>query len=640
MTPDNELLERYAKTGSEDAFAELVRRSIDLVYSAALRQVGGDAHLAQDVAQTVFADLARRAGSLSRRQTLTGWLYTSAHFAAAKIVRTETRRRDREERYMREPIHENASHSDWEKLRPALDAAMHELKQSDCEAVLLRYFENRPFAEVGAKLELNENAARMRVERAVEKLRALLAKRGITTGAALVSVISANAVQTAPVPLATTLATSALAGGGTGALTFMKMITGTKLKLAVSALATAGAVVALVAQHQAQNALRAENESLLGQIAQLKASHSELSNRLAAAGDSQAAEKEQLDELLKLRAEVARLRVMKIAPVAATSPAISSLPATKRTEQIVLKVRFVSVATQFMPNFGAGWTSVGPDTSLLSEQQLAVVIAALRNRDANLISESQVLTLSGRQADAAVIQAVPIDGTNANIGAMLDVLPFFSSNSSIFTLNLAAQLSQLTGDPSQPGVRSIQASNQVNLAPGQTAALKADLPPGGWLPDSTNMLSDGPQNLLVFVTPTLVDESGNKVQISQNKSTTETARQKMNDAKQAILALTLFADANQDRYPTNLAAAAQYLKEGDMDQITSDFDLLAPASITNITDKSSIIVLREKAAWQTPNGKWAKTYGFADGHSEVHVEPMMENFDDFEKNRIVSASVQ
>src|SRR5580692_8305022 len=148
MTPDCELLRQFARTNSEDAFAELVRRHVNLVYSAALRQINGDAHLAQDVAQMVFTDLARKAGSLSRRESLTGWLYTSAHFAAAKIVRTQNRRRDREEKFMREPVHENAPEADWEKLRPTLDDAMHELKEADREAILLRYFENRPFIQV------------------------------------------------------------------------------------------------------------------------------------------------------------------------------------------------------------------------------------------------------------------------------------------------------------------------------------------------------------------------------------------------------------------------------------------------------------------------------------------------------------
>src|ERR1700748_961597 len=118
MKPDNELLQQYARSHSEDAFAELVRRHVNLVYSAALRQVAGDAHLAQDVAQTVFTDLARKAASLSKRETLTGWLYTSTHFAAAKIVRGESRRRDREEKFMREPTNETAPNTGHSETLP------------------------------------------------------------------------------------------------------------------------------------------------------------------------------------------------------------------------------------------------------------------------------------------------------------------------------------------------------------------------------------------------------------------------------------------------------------------------------------------------------------------------------------------
>src|SRR5271154_5158226 len=244
MTPDSELLHRFARTNSEDAFAELVKRHVNLVYSAALRQVNGDEHSAKDVAQTVFTGLARKAGSLARRENLAGWLYTSAHFAAAKIARTEIRRRDREEKFMREPVNETAPDADWEKIRPTLDDAMHELRESDRAAILLRYFENRQFAEVGAKLGLNENAARMRVERALEKLRAVFAKRGVTTIATIAAVISANAVQRAPANLATTLTAASLAATGTGTLTLLKIMTTTKLKLAISAILVASAATA------------------------------------------------------------------------------------------------------------------------------------------------------------------------------------------------------------------------------------------------------------------------------------------------------------------------------------------------------------------------------------------------------------
>jgi len=308
MTPDPELLRRFAKTNSEDAFAELVKRHVNLVYSAALRQVNGDAHLAQDVAQTVFADLARKATALSRRESLTGWLYTSAHFAAAKIARTENRRRDREEKFMREPIHETAPEADWGKLRPMLDEVMHELKETDREAILLRYFENRPFAEVGAKLGFNENTARMRVERALEKLRQIFTKRGITTATALASVISANAVQIAPANLAATLTAASIATAGTGTFTLLKVMSMAKLKLGINALVVAGAATALVVQHQAQTKLRLENETLTQQIAQLKTDNESLSNRLASAGNSKKLPDEQFNELLKLRGEVGALK--------------------------------------------------------------------------------------------------------------------------------------------------------------------------------------------------------------------------------------------------------------------------------------------------------------------------------------------
>src|SRR6185312_5468642 len=123
MQTDNQLLREYVGTKSEDAFAELVRRHVNLVYSAALRQVGGDAHLAHDVAQSVFTDLVRKAASLSHRESLTGWLYTSAHFAASKLVRAEHRRREREEKFMSDPAHLPAPELDWETLRPILDSA-------------------------------------------------------------------------------------------------------------------------------------------------------------------------------------------------------------------------------------------------------------------------------------------------------------------------------------------------------------------------------------------------------------------------------------------------------------------------------------------------------------------------------------
>ena len=249
---DSELLGEYARHNSQDAFAELVQRCVDLVYSTALRQVGGDAHLAQDVAQNVFTALARKARGLLRRQTLSGWLYTSARFGGAEVARTESRRRIREEKFMREPIHEPVPEPDWETVSPMLDAAMGELREKDREAILLRYFENRAYAEVGQKLGLNENAARMRVERALDNLRGALARRGLVAGAGLGAAIAANAVQVAPSGLAATLTASSLAASGAGTFAFLELLTTAKVKLGLGALALAGATAIGLVEYQQQ----------------------------------------------------------------------------------------------------------------------------------------------------------------------------------------------------------------------------------------------------------------------------------------------------------------------------------------------------------------------------------------------------
>jgi len=316
MTPDCELLGRYAESRCEEAFAELVRRHLDLVYSAALRQVNGDAHLAQDVTQTVFTDLARKAESLSRRPVLTGWLYSSAHFAAAKAVRAERRRRahEQEAQTMSELLHDPAPDLEWSKLRPVLDEAMHKLKEADREAILLRYFEQRPLGEIGARLGVSENTARMRVDRALDKLRSVLSRRGVTLPAAtLAMTLGADAVSAAPAGLAVSVTAASLAGAATGTgttFTLLKFMAIAKLKTSiVSAVVITGVVTSLLIQQQGRARLHEQDESSrqqARQLAQLAADNERLSNLAARVNGSAA--NGQLDELLKLRAEAELLR--------------------------------------------------------------------------------------------------------------------------------------------------------------------------------------------------------------------------------------------------------------------------------------------------------------------------------------------
>lgn len=213
MTPDNELLRRYTEQGDETAFTELVKRHLNLVYACAMRGLNNDAALAQDVAQAVFTDLARKAAQLRNHPTLAGWLHTSARFAASKVVRAEQTRRTHEQEAasMNETLTTPAD-STWSQLHPVLDEAIGDLRETDRDALLLRYFEEKSHREIGEVLGVSEGAAHMRVERALEKLRAQFIRRGVTTTATLLaSVLGAHgAAVTAPQTLAETLSAKSL----------------------------------------------------------------------------------------------------------------------------------------------------------------------------------------------------------------------------------------------------------------------------------------------------------------------------------------------------------------------------------------------------------------------------------------------
>ncbi|HEY3856880.1 MAG TPA: sigma-70 family RNA polymerase sigma factor [Verrucomicrobiae bacterium] len=159
MSQDAELLDRYAKSRSEPAFAELVGKHVDLVYSAAIRMVNGDTHRAQDVTQQVFTELARRAGTLARHPALAGWLYTTSRQMACRAIRSEQRRVVREQtaHSMNEAQRQPEADLNWEQLRPVLDEAMHELNQTDRLAVLLRFFQNKTRRNAGCRGNRNRD---------------------------------------------------------------------------------------------------------------------------------------------------------------------------------------------------------------------------------------------------------------------------------------------------------------------------------------------------------------------------------------------------------------------------------------------------------------------------------------------------
>lgn len=316
MTDSQQLLAEYARTGSDAAFGELVARYVDLVYSTALRLVEGNTHRAEDVAQTVFVDLARLARTLSREVMLGGWLHRHTCFVAANTLRGERRRQARERQAVEMNTLQNHSEADFSQVAPMLDEAINELGEADRTAILLRFFEQHDFRSVGQALGGNEDAARMRVSRALEKLETLLKRRGVTASSgALAIVLGANAVQAAPVGLAVTIATAAALAGTTIAATIatptaattMSWLNIKSIAAIVVAAVAAGTGTHLVQQREATR-LRSENQNLIAQSEQLTSERDTYLSAVAANKDELERLQRSQGELLRLRGEIGVLR--------------------------------------------------------------------------------------------------------------------------------------------------------------------------------------------------------------------------------------------------------------------------------------------------------------------------------------------
>ncbi|MEO6568517.1 MAG: sigma-70 family RNA polymerase sigma factor, partial [Opitutaceae bacterium] len=242
MSEETQQLRCYAFENSEDDFTELVRSRVDFVYTCALRRVGGDNHLAEDVTQRVFSALAKNARSLVHRESLGGWLFTATRNISSDVVRSERRRRSREleAQVMNETSTENLAAPDWERLRPLLDTALDGLRERDREAILLRFFEGKPYATVAAQLGIKENAAQMSVQRSLQKMQQLMERHGVSSTSAFVALALTNhATGAAPIGTAATIAGKALAGtASANAVSFLAfMSTKTTMGLAAAVLA-------------------------------------------------------------------------------------------------------------------------------------------------------------------------------------------------------------------------------------------------------------------------------------------------------------------------------------------------------------------------------------------------------------------
>ncbi|GEM_PF-977682 len=551
------LLKEFVEHRSESAFTDLVQAHIDLVYSAARRIVAGDTHLAEDVTQTVFADLAKKAPRLPEEIILSVWLYRRTFYVASSMIRTEQRRRHREQ----EALAMNANHEpdaiDWALLEPHLDRTLNELSEADRQAIVLRFFEKLDLRAVGEQLGVGEDAARKRVSRALEKLRTKFAKRGLKLSVTGISAsLLANAVTAAPVALAGQTATLVLAGSvaGTGMIfTIQQFLSMNAVKSIAGIVLAAGIAVPMILQHQTIGALHAENATLAQEFAEFDALRAE-NDRLAKLAvdyvELEALRKEHLDllrlrgewtlmrnQIEELQAELERQRLLLAAKSASEEDPVAD-EERERNRQVTIEARMVELpvdssiwrefgfrAPSSASDGGANGVLNSPDTAKLMER-----LAAAEGVD--VMFAPRVTTSNGRQTQIKSVERknVITDISNGvattgqlEIGPVIDVLPSLEKGGHTISLDMVISLNRLltvdereaaaaAGLPPEfaelPMVEERQFKAAANIWDGQSVIIT-----GG---RSTH--SGGARALMVIVTSTEIDRAGKFLVVPVNES--------------------------------------------------------------------------------------------------------------------------
>ena len=394
---DVQLLREYAEQANEAAFREIVNRHAGLVYSSALRQVTSP-DLARDVAQSVFTDLARKAtslaGTLTENSSLLGWLYRSTRFTALNQLRDDRRRLARERQVMQhiDPASEIAP--DWDQVQPVLDEAMADLSDEDRDALLLRFFKNHDFRAIGTTLGVSDDAAQKRVSRALERLRAHLTNRGVTTTAvALSAELSVNAVPLAPAGLAAALSTNALAGttlANIAIATTIKTIAMTTLqKTLIAAALTAAIGTGIYEAHQVarlQNQIQTfqQQQAPLGELLQqVRRERDDATNRMAGivAENSLLKSNPNQTELLKLRGDAA---VFQNAANDPTEKAVRKMAAKVKLLQQLLEQKPDKKIPELAFLTEKVWADVAWNADLDTEDGIRVALSNLRGEAENI----------------------------------------------------------------------------------------------------------------------------------------------------------------------------------------------------------------------------------------------------------------
>ncbi|HAV65643.1 MAG TPA: hypothetical protein DCY13_25120 [Verrucomicrobiales bacterium] len=564
----NQAFSDYRSSRTEAAFATLVEQHIDLVYSAARRIVAGDTHLAEDVTQTVFADLARKAPRLPADVILSAWLYRHTFFVASSMIRSEQRRRRREQESLAMNIAKESADPDWSALADHLDDAMNKLSETDRQALILRFFERLEFRVVGARIGVGEGAAQKRVSRAVDKLRQLFTRQGINiSSTSLGGLLLAHAVAAAPTALANKTAAAVIAGSaaGTGFLfTLQQFLSMNLIKPLATTALLAGLSVPLFLQHQSLAALSEENAGLAEQAAELdklRKANERLSGLAANQAELDALRKDQL-ELARLRndhtrltrllaemqSEVARQRKLLAAQAAALEKTLTEEQRQARRQvTIESKIAEVRVDSPVWREFGLqppSATDRAGASYLLGNDTVQRLIERLEELEGvDIMFAPRLITANGRQAQIKTVDVRNIvTGKRGQqlvtepmeFGPVIDLIPTMAPDSELLQINATATIREFLGydDPGHAvatledgsriavapaetplrRIRSREMKAETSLAPGQTLVLA-----GGFAESrvpSSESATGGQvtrKGLIVMISPEEVDPAGNAV---------------------------------------------------------------------------------------------------------------------------------
>ena len=467
MESDLQLLRRYAADSSESAFGEVVTRHLGWAYATALRQTGGDAHGAQDIAQAVFATLAIKAASLPEGTVLVGWLYRAIIFEAQREHRSNLRRRLREQTAME--LANQPPEPDWESVKPVLDDSLGRLPESDRMAILLRYFDRRSLKEIGEILRCGESGASRRTTRALDKLRRVLASKGIhTTAGALSVALMANTSVAAPAGLASVIAAASVSAATTAAATapvagtLLTLLPMTKLQLSiVAAIAIVGVGTPIYLQVHTSSSLRLENERLRAEVERLSTAGTEPRPAAETSPDPNGIAADKL-ELIRLRGEIATLRQQQRAVASNTGNTARNVRPREEGNPGALPPNFIPVAN--IHNTGIA----SPGSSF------ETYAWAKANHDLTTMANALVLDDNARIRAEALLQSLPESQRSQYPSAEYLLASLIAQTTDVAGLHVTGET------PSGPDETIVHAEWQYNDGRIRDGDLRYHHYPDGW----------------------------------------------------------------------------------------------------------------------------------------------------------------